>query len=326
MRVSVTGGTGFVGGALVRRLLAQGVSVKVLGRPSERAERLRAIGAQVVDGDLGDPGSVERAVQGADIVFHLAAKVDGPGTRCDFVETNVRGTERVFTACRRLGGLSRVIYTSSVAVYGLAKTGQSIDEDAPYDQAPELRDFYAQSKILAEQFAISFSQKTGLPVVIFRPGLIYGAGKPLPLGLLGFRLWNTDLVFGDRNLRLPLNYVENLIDAMQLACGLKDNRVRQFNIVDDEELTLGQYHQTKAAEEKTRTVFLPGGLVLFGAPLAESFIRAVSRGGSIGLSRHQIKRALQDRSYDTRRIQEELGWMPRVQLREAVQRSLGNPD
>ncbi|HWW51483.1 MAG TPA: NAD-dependent epimerase/dehydratase family protein [Verrucomicrobiae bacterium] len=326
MRVSVTGGTGFVGRALVRRLLAQGVSVKVLGRPSERAERLRALGAQVVEGDLEDPGSVERAVQGADIVYHLAAKVDRPGTRGEFVETNVRGTERVFTACRRLGGVSRVIYTSSVAVYGLVQPGQSIDEDAPYDAAPQLRDSYAQSKILAEQFAISFSQKTGLPAVIFRPGLIYGAGKPLPLGLLGFRLWNTDFVFGDRNLRLPLNYVENLIDAMQLASSLKDNRLRQFNIVDDEELTLGQYHETKSAEEKTRTVFLPGGLVLFGAPLAESFVRAASRGGTTGLSQHQVKRALQDRSYGTRRIREELGWMPRVQLREAIQRSLRNPD
>lgn len=321
MRVCVTGGTGFLGGALVRRLLAEGVPLRVLARPSRRANELEARGAEVVRGHLGDSESVARAVEGMDLVYHIAAKVDTPGTKSDFFETNVGGAERVFTACLRQR-VSRVIYTSSVAVYGLVRSGERIDEDTPYDGAPQLRDFYAHSKILADEFAVSFARKTGLPVVIIRPGLIYGPGKPLPVGLLGFSLGKTNFVFGKRDWRIPLNYVENLIDALQLASNLKDERLRRFNIVDNEELTLGQYHEIRTEVEKTRTLFFPGWPVLLAAPFAEALMRLLRLGGGPSFSKHQLKRGLQDRWYDTRRIREEIGWAPKVQLREAVEQAL----
>jgi 2-alkyl-3-oxoalkanoate reductase len=323
MRVCVTGGTGFVGGALVRRLLSQGASVQVLARPSARAEKLRASGAEVIPGDLRDAASIGRAVHGADVVYHVAAKVESSGTREDFIETNARGTERVLAACETCGA-GRVIYESSLGVYGLVQPGEQIDENSPYDEKPESREFYAQSKILADELAISFARKSGLSLVIFRPGLIYGPGKPLPLGLLGFRAGRTNFVFGNPHYRVPLNYVENLIDAMLLAAQSAGGGLRQYNIVDDEDLTLGQYHEARSAAEKTRTLFLPGGLVLFGAPLADSFLRAASFGRSsgIGLPKHQIERALEDRKYVTRRVREELGWAPKVQLGDAVRSSL----
>jgi 2-alkyl-3-oxoalkanoate reductase len=326
MRVCVTGGTGFVGGALVRRLLSQGVSVQVLARPSARAQALRTHGVRVVLGDLRDSASIERAVEGMDVVYHVAAKVESSGTRDDFIETNARGTERVLTACHA-HGIGRVIYESSLGVYGLVQPGGQIDEGTRYDEHLELREFYAQSKILADGIAISFARKSGLPLVIFRPGLIYGPGKSLPLGLLGFRVGSANFVFGNRDHRIPLNYVENLLDAMQLAAERKGSGLRQYNIVDDENLTLGEYHEVRAAEEETQTLFLPGGLVLFGAPVADSFLRAVSFGRSsgIGLPKHQVERALQDRWYVTQRVREELGWTPRVQLEEAVKRSVEKP-
>jgi dihydroflavonol-4-reductase len=321
MRVCVTGGTGFLGRALVRRLLGEGVPVRVLARPSRRADELEASGAHMVRGQLGDSESVARAVQRTDIVYHVAAKVETPGTKGEFIETNVRGTEQVLTACLQQG-VSRVIYMSSVAVYGPVRSGQRIDEDTPHDEAPELRDSYAHSKILADELAISFARRTGLPVAIIRPGLIYGPGKPLPLGLLGFHLGKASVVVGNRSHRVPLNYIENLIDAMQLASHLKGEGLRQFNVVDDEGLTLGQYHETRTEVERTATLFFPGWPLLIAAPFARALTRVLPLGSSNGFSRHQLKRALQDRWYDTRRIREETGWAPRVQLREAVQRTL----
>src|SRR5580658_8758917 len=95
MRVCVTGGTGLIGGALVRRLLAEGAQVRVLARPSQRADELEARGAEAVRGDLSDPEAIERAVREAEVVYHAAAKIDPPGTRAEFFETNVGGTERV---------------------------------------------------------------------------------------------------------------------------------------------------------------------------------------------------------------------------------------
>src|ERR1039458_3761145 len=95
MRVCVTGGTGFLGAALVRDLLARRVPVRVLARPSRRADLLETQGAEVVRGALGDPDCIVRAVEGADVVYHLAAKVDTPGSRAVFRETLGGGTERV---------------------------------------------------------------------------------------------------------------------------------------------------------------------------------------------------------------------------------------
>src|ERR1035441_10336802 len=91
MRVCVTGGTGFLGTVLVRDLLARGIPVRVLARPSRRADQLETQGAEVLCGGLGDPDCIARAVEGADTVYHLAAKVDTPGRRADFLETNEIG-------------------------------------------------------------------------------------------------------------------------------------------------------------------------------------------------------------------------------------------
>jgi len=308
MRVCVTGGTGFLGRALVRRLLAEGAQARVLARPSKRADELEAQGAEVVHGDLSDPEAIERAVREAEVVYHAAAKINPPGTRAEFFETNVRGTERVLQACLQ-AGVGRVVYLSSIAVYGLVREGERISEDTPYDDAPEKRDLYAQSKTAADELAVSFAKKTGLPVAILRPGVVYGPGRPLPAGLLAFRLGKTDFVFGNPDHRIPLNYTENLIDAIQLVAGLKDGKLRQYIVVDDENLTLGQYHAAKREADGTRTLFFPGWPVLVGAPLG-------------GIPRRQVTRALQDRWYDTRRIREETGWAPKVPLREAIQRTL----
>jgi dihydroflavonol-4-reductase len=308
MRVCVTGGTGFLGRALVRRLLAEGAQVRVLARASQRADELEARGVEVVRGDLSDPQAIERAMREAEVVYHTAAKIDPPGTRAGFFETNVRGTERVLQACLRAGA-GRVVCISSIAVYGLARAGEPINEDSPYDDAPEKRDLYSQSKIASDQLAVSFAEKTGLPIAILRPGVVYGPGRPLPAGLLAFRLGKTDFVFGNRDHRIPLSYIEDLIDAVQLVAGLKDGKPRQYVVVDDENLTLGQYHAAKREADGTRTLFLPGWPVLLAAPLT-------------GPPPRQVKRALQNRWYDTRRIRQETGWAPKVPLREAVQRTL----
>ena len=320
MRVCVTGGTGFLGAALVRDLLARGIPVRVLARPSPRADLLETEGAEVVRGALGDADCIARAVQGVGIVYHLAAKVDTPGNKADFLETNVAGTERVLTACLQQG-VSRVVYASSLAVYGPVLSGQRIDEDTPYDESPGLRDFYAESKIVADQFVVTFARRTALPITIIRPGIIYGPGRPLPVGLLGFTLAKTNFVFGNRNNRIPLNYVENLVDAMQVAAASGGGPLQQFNVLDDDDLTLAKYHEAKTEVDKTVTYFFSGWPVLLAGPFAEAILSVLPNSGSVRFSRHQLKRALQDRWYDTHRIREETGWAPKVSLKDTLNRT-----
>lgn len=318
MRVTVTGGTGFLGGFLVRDLLARGTTVRVLARPSPRSEGLRKLGVEIVHGDLNDAGSVARAVTGAEVVYHLAAKV-GSAPYKQYFEVNVAGTEGVLAACAQQG-VGQFVYASSLAVYGPIEPGECIDERTPFDSKPELRDPYAQSKIAADQLVSSFARRTGLPTVILREGIIFGPGRPLPLGMFSFPMSNTNIVFGKPEHRFPLNYVENIVDAMQAAAS-GGSGLREYNVLDDDDLTLGRYHQLKSAADRTGTRFISAWPLYLASPFAEA-LRGVVPMGDTRLSRHQLRRALQDRPYDTSRIREQTGWRPRVPLDAAIQRTL----
>jgi nucleoside-diphosphate-sugar epimerase len=319
MRVGVTGGTGLIGRALVQRLLAENVEVQLLARPSARSSDLAGRGVRIITGDLRDGAAIAAVVNGTDLVFHLAAKVDSPGPKSAFLEANVQGTEAVLKASLA-AKVRRVVYASSVAVYGLVKPGETIGESTAFDDQPERRDFYAQSKILADRLASSFSRKTGLPVTILRPGIVFGPGRALPIGLLGFRTGGVNIVFGDRGERIPLIYVENLVDAMQLAAMAKGDGLQEFIIIDDEDLTLGEYHRVRGQIDGSNSFFFPGGLVRFAAAIVDAG-GLVPVGASV-LSSHQVKRALQDRRYSMQRIRETLGWEPRVPLRDALRETL----
>ncbi len=318
MKICVTGGTGFLGGFLVRDLLAKGESVQVLARPSRKADALRTAGAQIIQGDMNDAPSIARAVRDADIVYHLAAKV-GSAPRQDYFDVNVGGTERVLAACAD-NGAGQVVYASSLAVYGPINQGERIDENTPFDPKPELRDPYSESKIAADRLVSTFAERTGMPVVILREGVIFGPGRGLPNGILAFTLGNTNVVFGRARNRFPLNYVENLIDAMQMAAA-SGTGLRQFNVLDDDALTLGKYHEVKSSIDHTTTRFASSWPLLVASPFAEA-LRPVIPMGDTRLSRHQLRRNLQDREYDTQKIRQETGWRPRVSLANAIQRTL----
>ena len=341
MRVTVTGGTGFLGSYLVRDLLAAGATVRVLARPSPRADRLTAAGVEIVAGDLRDLASIALAVKDADIVYHLAAKV-GAAPRNDYFETNVGGTENLLAACAA-NGVGKLVYASSLAVYGPVSEGGRIDEFTGFDDKPQLRDPYSESKIAADRLVSSFARKTGLPTVILREGIIFGPGRGLPAGIFAFRLGNVDVVFGEPANHIPLNYVENLIDAMQAAaasnselpqCNPGENMLdgmyavvasacglREFNVLDDDDLTLGQYNRVKRAADGSTTYFASGWPLYIASPFAEA-LRGVIPMGDTRLSRHQLRRSLQDRRYDTGRIRRETGWKPRISLAEGIQRTL----
>ncbi len=318
MRVCVTGGTGFLGSYLVRDLLARGTNVRVLARPSPRAESLAAAGVEIAKGDLRDPESIARAVRGADIVYHLAAKV-GAASYKDYFDINVGGTERVLKACAE-GGVGQFVYASSLAVYGPVAEGTSIDESTSFDDKPQLRDPYSESKIKADQLVSAFAKRSGLPTVIVREGIIFGPGRRLPAGIFAFRLGKTDIVFGTPRNHFPLNYVENLIDAI-LAASAPDSGLREFNVLDDDALTLGRYHELKRAADHSSTHFASGWPLYAASPFAEA-LRPIIPMGDTRLSRHQLERSLQDRRYDTSRIRRETGWTPRVSVDEAIQRTL----
>jgi dihydroflavonol-4-reductase len=178
----VTGGTGFVGANVVRELLAQRRSVRVLARPRGDRRALAGLDVEVCEGDLLDLASVRRAVKGVNLVFHVAADyrlwVPDPE---ELHRVNVGGTRAVLEAAGE-AGVSRLVYTSTVGALGIPEDGTPGTEETPVS----LRDMvgpYKASKFLAEQVALGFAHQ-GLPIVIVNPSAPVGPWdvKPTPTG------------------------------------------------------------------------------------------------------------------------------------------------
>lgn len=176
MKALVTGATGFVGAAVARRLVAKGHAVRVLVRPNADRRNLHGLDVEVVQGDLTDGASLERAVSGCQAVFHVAAdyRLWVPDPKSMYA-TNVDGTRAVVEAAVN-SGVDRIVYTSSVATLGFRADGQPADEDTPSKLA-DMIGHYKRSKFLAEEAVRDL-------VVTVNPSTPVGPGdvKPTPTG------------------------------------------------------------------------------------------------------------------------------------------------
>src|SRR5215472_13604869 len=168
----VTGGTGFVGAHVARALLAEGRSVRCVVRPASRRENLTGLPVEIVEGDLSEPASLERAMAGVSTLFHCAADyrlwTRDPD---ELYRANVAGTDNVLAAAAQ-AGVSRVVYTSSVGALGLAPDGSAADETTPVARNSVIG-HYKRSKFDAERVAESWAGR-GLPVVIVNPSTPVG--------------------------------------------------------------------------------------------------------------------------------------------------------
>jgi 2-alkyl-3-oxoalkanoate reductase len=170
MKALVTGGGGFLGGAIVGRLIARGDAVRSLSRGDYPA--LTAIGVEQVRGDLADPDAVARAVDGCEVVYHVAAKAGIWGPFADYYRSNVEGTRNVIAACRA-GGVRRLVFTSSPSVILDGRDMEGVDESVPYPQ--HYTSPYPATKAEAERL-VRAANGDDLATVVLRPHLIWGPG------------------------------------------------------------------------------------------------------------------------------------------------------
>lgn len=181
----VTGATGFVGAAVVRRLVAMGRAVRVLARPGSDRRNLRDLPVDLVEGDLLNPESLRPAVRDCQVLYHVAAdyRLWTPQPALLYT-TNVQGTEQLLLAAAE-AGVQRVIYTSSVATLGSTADGSPANEETPAT-LEQMVGHYKRSKYLAEAAVMRLVHERGLPVVIVNPSTPVGPGdiKPTPTGRL----------------------------------------------------------------------------------------------------------------------------------------------
>lgn len=208
----VTGGGGFLGGALVRRLLTRGHAVTTLNRREYPA--LAALGVRTVRGDLADPAAVAEAVRGADVVFHVGAKAGVAGRPAEYRATNVVGTRNVITACLA-AGVPRLVYTSTPAVVHAGGDLAGADERLPY--ARRFNAPYPATKAIAERDVLA-CHSSALATVALRPHLIWGPDDPQLTGRILDRGRRGRLRFvGDGLALIDTTYVDNAVDAHLLA-------------------------------------------------------------------------------------------------------------
>jgi 2-alkyl-3-oxoalkanoate reductase len=169
-QILVTGGGGFLGGAIVRQLLDRGAKVSSISR--QHYPDLEKLGVDQIQGTLTDAEIVETAVSGCDVIFHVAAKAGVWGPYEDYYQSNVVGTENVINACRK-HGVQRLVYTSSPSVVFNGQDMEGVDESVPYPDHFEAH--YPKTKAIAEQKVIAANDDT-LATVSLRPHLIWGPG------------------------------------------------------------------------------------------------------------------------------------------------------
>ena len=257
MLAFVTGATGFLGSHVARVLAEQGAELRLLVRPTSDLRNLDGLNADRVEGDLRDAASIEKALSGCDVVFHVAADyrlwVRDPD---QMYRSNVEGTRSLLEAARKQG-VRRVVYTSSVATMGFTMNRANVaDEQSPVG-IEDMIGHYKRSKFMAEQVAVEVA-RSGVDVVVVNPTTPIGERdiKPTPTGRI---------VVDFLKRKFPA-YVEtglNLVDATECARGhiqaLEKGRSGERYILGGENLTLKQILDRLAAITglKSPTVKLP---------------------------------------------------------------------
>jgi 2-alkyl-3-oxoalkanoate reductase len=244
MTVLVTGSTGFLGTAVVERLLAHGVRrIRCFARPSSETARLAALasiyrGIEVTVGNLQSSDDIERALVDVDTILHLAAGQRGTPAGI-FLDTVVASKRLVDAIASH--SIKRFVLVSSLGVYGVADVpvDRLIDEATALEPHPERRDVYSHAKLRQETVVQEQADKGAFELVILRPGPLYGCGGPDFSPRVGLMMRGYLLHFGGDNV-LPLCHVSNCAEAVVLA-GKGVLPPGAYNVVDDDLPTAAEY-------------------------------------------------------------------------------------
>ena len=316
MKIFVTGGTGFVGSAVVRTLLEAGHEVRALVRKTSVCSNLDGLSIERVQGDLRDLDSLESAIVGCKALFHVAAdyRLWSRNPR-ELYASNVEGTRNILTAAVKTG-VERIVYTSSVATLGLNPDKSPADERTPSD-LDKMIGHYKRSKFLAEELVREFMEKHRLSVVIVNPSTPVGPRdiKPTPTGRMV-----RDAAAG----RIPA-YVDtglNIVHVEDVAIGhrlaFESGKEGERYILGGTNMSLKQILVTIAeiAQLSPPRIRLPNRMMIPVAYVAEGWTRMKGSGEPL-LTVDGLRMARRCMYFSSDKALRELGYAPRP-AREAL--------
>jgi nucleoside-diphosphate-sugar epimerase len=309
----VTGGSGFIGGALIERLRAEGWDVRALARSDGAAEKVRSRGALPVPGDLDDETMLRDAAGGAEVAFHAAAKVEDWGDPEEFDRINVHGTANVVQACRE-AGVRRLVHVGTEAALMAGKPLVGVNEDTPL--RPDSPALYPSSKAKAER-VVRDANGSGLETVVIRPRFVWGRGDTtlLPALVELARSGRLRWVGGGGHLTAT-THVDNTVEGLWLGATRAPAGGVYF-VTDGEPVVFREFVsrmlQTQGIEPPSGTV--PAGVAGAGAFVSEKVWRLLRRSGPPPITRFAVWVSSQECTIDIGRAERELDYRP-VKSRE----------
>jgi nucleoside-diphosphate-sugar epimerase len=309
----VTGGSGFIGGALIARLRDEGWDVRALARSEAAGQKVRERGAVPVPGDLENEAMMREGAAGCEVVFHAAAKVEDWGDPEEFERLNVRGTENVIAACRK-AGVRRLVHVGTEAALMAGEPLVNVDENAPL--RPDSPALYPSSKAKAEQ-RVRAANGDGLETVVIRPRFVWGRGDETLLpALVGMvRAGRFRWVGGGGHLTAT-THVDNTVEGLWLGA-TKAPPGSVYFVTDGEPVVFREFVSRML---ETQGVTPPSGSVPVAvagpaAAVSERLWRLLRRPGSPPLTRFAVWVSSQECTIDIGRAEQELGYRP-IKTRE----------
>jgi len=319
MKVLVTGATGFLGGALTRRLHNMGWHVTALGRNAAKLDQLEREGLRVLQHNLKDKSSMIAACKDQEIVFHCAALPSPWGNFEAFYQANVIGTRNVIRGCEEQK-VKRLVYVSTPSLYFGYSSRVNVKET---DELPEPVSNYAATKILAEQ-ELDEAFARGLATIAIRPRAIFGPGDTVIFPRLIPRLQSGRLpILGDGENVVDLTYIENVVDALLLCAESPANTLgKKYNISNDEPVKIWKLIERICDEldlphPKRKISYRTANAA---ASVLELIYTLIPTHPEPPLTRVSVSMMANSTSLDISAARNELGYQPKVSIDEGVEK------
>ncbi len=320
MKAFVSGATGFLGSHVVERLLLHGHEVQALARPSSDTRFLESTAARIVRGDVTDVASLKRAVAGCDTVIHTAAVVGEWQPWDEFYRVGVMGTRNMLDAAIA-AGVRRFVHVSSIAVYGLQLHGRVVHEYDPYEHHPEPWNHYVREKVQSERLAFRYYERGAIEVTAVRPSVIWGsrdrAAFPRMSDLLKGPLAG---VIGRGRNRIPSVSAPDVADVCLRAAAAPLAAGRAYNVSSAETHSQSELMRLIAGLIGVRAprIHVPFGVAMKTAAALETAGHQLRRREPPPLTRFNLLIAASDTLVDATLAREQLGWVERQSVPEAI--------
>jgi len=315
MKVFLTGGTGFTGSHLAKRLIEDGHKVRALARPSSNIETLKKLGAEIITGDMTDRDLLFKSIKGVDWVFNIAAafrQANLPDSQ--FFAVNCEAVKSILDACMQ-HQVQKFVHCSTIGVITTVKNPPA-DENSPVCPG----DVYQKSKYAGELEVLRQAAEKKIPATVIRPCAIYGPGDLRMLKLFKMVAKKRFLFFGSGNAYLHTVFVENLVDGFILAAQKHESAGQVFIIGDEGYVTLNELVKIIAEQFDVNTpkLHIPYRPFEILAIIVESLYKKLKIKKEPPIYKRRISFFKKSRAFSIKKARDILGYSPKIDLKTGI--------